>query len=357
MLTFATMSSRLAHWQMDKRRMQLPSFARPVTAPGPGPGGQQNIRNTTNRSSMWGTRCCWTRSTRPSRRARCSPRAGWAPSVSSRALRQTRAGSTYPRRGESSSSSTSNACARTSDDMTASAATRMPAHHRQRRARTAYPSTRRRSCSRSRCATAGRTYWCAGQAWTLRRGGRHVGAAHRQLDPLYRRRATADPADRLRGGGGVARRRGRSAGGQDCALLLARRWLAARHRPSPLPARRLLARGGLHTWRLVWPGPFDPGLPDPKFEFGRCFVTAFGPRPGGQRTFAQNVLLMPVSAAFSVVAEDSSFTPCGPAVYLWLESREEITNVSYRINSVLVAQGKIRTRVAVSRISSRRSYH
>ena len=37
---------------------------------------------------------------------------------------------------------------------------------------------------------------------------------------------------------------------------------------------------------------------------------------------------MPVSAAFSVVAEDrdSSFTPC--CVYLWPKSRTEITNVS-----------------------------
>ena len=33
---------------------------------------------------------------------------------------------------------------------------------------------------------------------------------------------------------------------------------------------------------------------------------------------------MPATAAFSVVAEDSSFTPCG--VHLWLESRAEIIN-------------------------------
>ena len=31
-------------------------------------------------------------------------------------------------------------------------------------------------------------------------------------------------------------------------------------------------------------------------------MTSFGPGPGGQRTFALNVLLLPVSAAFSVVA-------------------------------------------------------
>ena len=40
-------------------------------------------------------------------------------------------------------------------------------------------------------------------------------------------------------------------------------------------------------------------------------VTAPGPGPGGQRTFAQNVL---------------QFTPCD--VYLWLESRVEITSAT-----------------------------
>ena len=49
-------------------------------------------------SSRWGTRCCWTPSTRPSRRARCSPHGELVPSGSSRALRQTRTGSTSPRR-------------------------------------------------------------------------------------------------------------------------------------------------------------------------------------------------------------------------------------------------------------------
>ena len=42
--------------------------------------------------------------------------------------------------------------------------------------------------------------------------------------------------------------------------------------------------------RQVWPGPFDPGLPDCRFEFGRWLrvVTAPGPGPGpgGQQTFA-----------------------------------------------------------------------
>ena len=61
--------------------------------------------------------------------------------------------------------------------------------------------------------------------------------------------------------------------------------------------------------RRVWPGPFGPGPPDPKFEFGRWLVTAPGQELGGQRTFAENVLLMPTSAAFSVVTEDSSAGP------------------------------------------------
>ena len=115
---------------------------------------------------------CWTRSTRPSRRARCSPR--WVPSWSSRALHKIRAGSTSPRCGAYSPSSTSNACASTSDDLTASAATWMLAHHRKRLARTACPSTRCRSCSSLKFTITGRTYLCAGQAWMRRatRGSR-----------------------------------------------------------------------------------------------------------------------------------------------------------------------------------------
>ena len=40
-------------------------------------------------------------------------------------------------------------------------------------------------------------------------------------------------------------------------------------------------------------------------------LRAPGPGPGGQWTFAWNVLPMPVSAAFPAVAADSNFTPCG----------------------------------------------
>ena len=47
-------------------------------------------------------------------------------------------------------------------------------------------------------------------------------------------------------------------------------------------------------------------------------VTALGPWPGGQRTFALNVL---------------HFTSCD--VYIWLESRAEIINVSYRMDSAI----------------------
>ena len=44
---------------------------------------------------------------------------------------------------------------------------------------------------------------------------------------------------------------------------------------------------------------------------------------------------MPVSAAFSVVAEDSSFTSCG--VYFWFESRAETrrTDASFRLDSAI----------------------
>ena len=114
--------------------------------------------------------------------------------------------------------------------------------------------------------------------------------------------------DRLHGRGGAARRPGHGAGGQDCALPVARRWLAARHRArlcqrcafSHVVAynRRTMSLPGTADtlfdtasygsrwvllsrwpWRRVWPGPFDPGPPDPKFEFGRWLVTAPGPGP------------------------------------------------------------------------------
>ena len=39
------------------------------------------------------------------------------------------------------------------------------------------------------------------------------------------------------------------------------------------------------------------------------------------------------SVWLSVESEDSSFTPCGD--YLWLESRAEITNVLYRMESAI----------------------
>ena len=69
-------------------------------------------------------------------------------------------------------------------------------------------------------------------------------------------------------------------------------------------------------------------------------VTAPGRWAGGQLTFAENVLLPSVSAAFPVVAEDSSFTPCG--VYLWLESRAEVTDVSSsnRMDSAIAPKSK-----------------
>ena len=55
-------------------------------------------------------------------------------------------------------------------------------------------------------------------------------------------------------------------------------------------------------------------------------LTAPGTGSGGRPTCPLNVLLMPASAAFFVVAEDSSFIPCG--VCLW-------TNVLFRIDSAI----------------------
>ena len=56
----------------------------------------------------------------------------------------------------------------------------------------------------------------------------------------------ADPAGRIHGRRGAARRPGCGAGWADAALLVAGRRLAARHRHAPLHARRVLARRCLH---------------------------------------------------------------------------------------------------------------
>ena len=48
---------------------------------------------------------------------------------------------------------------------------------------------------------------------------------------------------------------------------------------------------------------------------------------------------MPVSAAVSLVAEDSSFTPL--TVYLWIESQAEVTNIYYCMDSSIVANSII----------------
>ena len=57
--------------------------------------------------------------------------------------------------------------------------------------------------------------------------------------------------------------------------------------------------------------------------------------------------VMPAFAAFSVVAEDSSFTPC--SVYLWLESQAEKTDISYCIDSSI---GPDRHAAAAERVDS-----
>ena len=86
----------------------------------------------------------------------------------------------------------------------------------------------------------------------------------------HRRRAPTDPADRLHGQGGTARRPGRCDGGQDCTLLVVR--------PTPTMASAL--RGTADTllnaasygsrWVLLSPAPAGgecgpgPSTPGPR---------------------------------------------------------------------------------------------
>ena len=131
-----------------------------------------------------------------------------------------------------------------------------------------------------------------------------------------RRHAANDAAGRIQdtveAAQPAARRPGRGAGAshgnrQDCALLVARRlrWLAARHCRSPLPSRRLpsLTRHGAS-------GASD--LADSDSDVGAARPAPFGPGPratapvsGWSRASRHGH--SPFSAAFSVVAEDSSF--------------------------------------------------
>ena len=123
----------------------------------------------------------------------------------------------------------------------------------------------------------------------------------------HSRSATDDPADRLHGRGGAARRPGRSTGGPkmtgSAALSLAstRTAPSCKWWPTPGRRRRCAARrtrfstpppsapAGCFSRRpqqRVWTWLYDPGHLDPKFEVGRWLVAAPGPGPRGQLTFA-----------------------------------------------------------------------
>ena len=54
----------------------------------------------------------------------------------------------------------------------------------------------------------------------------------------------------------------------------------------------------------------------------------------------------------SVVGEDNSFTPCG-VLYLWLKSRAEKTNVSYRMDSAIAPDHCFRVAAAQRNASIR----
>ena len=114
----------------------------------------------------------------------------------------------------------------------------------------------------------------------------------------WRRRCTAaNAAGRIRGRGGAARRPGHGARGPDPALLVARRRLAARHRRSALPARRLLARGGLSSRRCAaW-----RTAPDTLLDAASC----------GSRW----VLQVPLPAPATGVARAFGFAPPGPTEF------------------------------------------
>ena len=124
---------------------------------------------------------------------------------------------------------------------------------------------------------------------------RRASSANSATDPRGPTRARVPRSDGLKGGPAVVERTdGRTeldplvAGGLGWHTTGRRRCCAARQihsstQPPTAPAgcfSRLLRQ-------QVWPGPFEPGPPDPKFEFGRWPVTAPGPGVASVRTRAR----------------------------------------------------------------------
>ena len=202
----------------------------------------------------------------------------------------------------------------------------MPAHHSQRLARTLCPSTRYRSCSSPSKMLYGLPYVLV--RWIgLDTAGDTCSSTTANW---HRRRATTESADRLQGRGGAARRPGRCAGGQDCALLVARRRLAARHRRPPLPARRLLACGGLQPADV---GAARQGGHAPRRRLLRLPMGASlagpgggcgpGPSTPGLPTLSLSLVggssQLPAGRSTDIRIECSAFYTC--CVYFWLEQR------------------------------------
>jgi hypothetical protein len=202
-------------------------------------------------SSPWGTRCSSTPSTPSplSRHARCSRHAGWAPSRCSRARRPTPTALMSRRRGASSPNSTSNVCA-----LPARARRAGPAHCRRGPggvggAGAAQVPDALRPPARAGGLGGPRSIWRHAGAAGVADSDQLRGGPHR-LQTSYRPRpaSAAAPADRFHRRRGSAGGPGGGARGPAAAIVLvAGRWLAARYGRPSLPARRVLARGGVHA--------------------------------------------------------------------------------------------------------------
>ena len=122
--------------------------------------------------------------------------------------------------------------------------------------------------------------------------GREVNGHSLQYSAVYTSRcileSTGGPTKADNAAPSLARASARAALSRTCWPTTDRRrhGTARRTRSSTPPPTAPAGCFSRRPRRRVWPGPFDPGPPDPKFEFGRWLVTAPGPGPGGQRTFA-----------------------------------------------------------------------